>query len=69
MMADCHLLPSVKALHVSSTNKVLCDLLPVLALIVSNKLHQQQIFTLIPMSFSRIAAVWAKLQRSLEIYL
>lgn len=59
----------MKALYISSTHKVLCDLLPVLSLIVSNKFHQQQIFIFIPVTFARIATVGSKLQRSLRIQL
>ena len=61
------LLPPVKTLHVCSTQEVLCNLLPVLALIVANQLHQHQIFTFRPLTFARIATVRAKLQRSLGI--
>ena len=62
-----HLLPPVKALHVCSTCEVLSDLLPVLALIVANQLHQHQIFIFRPLTFAGIATVRAKLQRSLGI--
>jgi hypothetical protein len=51
----------MKALDISSTHEVLRNLLPVPALIVSNQLHEQQVFTLIPITFAGIAAVRAKL--------
>ena len=57
----------MKALHVCSTCEVLSDLLPVLALIVANQLHQHQIFIFRPLTFAGIATVRAKLQRSLGI--
>jgi hypothetical protein len=63
----CYLLPSMKALHVRSTHKVLCHLFPILALIVTNQLHEQQVFTFIPMTFTRIATVRAKLQWSYKL--
>ena len=61
------LLPPVKTLHVCSTHEVLCNLLPVLALIVANQLHQHQISIFRPLTFAGIATVRAKLQRSLGI--
>ena len=60
-------MPSMKALHVCSTHKVLCHLFPVLALIITDQLHEQQVFTFIPMTFTRIAAVRAKLQWSYKL--